>query len=74
MTGKVYTFPWHNDECVRQQEYIDNDGYKRFFCKNHHQWASERPVKTELIFTYGDGETHKKVSKYKPIVTPDAKG
>ena len=57
-TGKLYSFPWHNDQCQRSQEYLDKDGHKRFFCLTHHQWASEMPVSKTVTYTYGDGTTH----------------
>jgi hypothetical protein len=61
LPGPIYTFPWHNDQCVRERQYIGADGYKRFWCKTHGQWAAEKPVSVERTFFYGDGDLVRKV-------------
>lgn len=53
--ASLYSFPWHNDNCIRDKEHIEKNGNKRFFCKTHNQWASEIPVRIVTIYHYGDG-------------------
>lgn len=56
---RAYVFSWHNDNCVRDKERIDErDGFKRFWCVTHGQWAAERPTRKTVVFEYGDGEKH----------------
>jgi hypothetical protein len=54
---KLYSFPWHNDDCVHKpgSDRIERDGRKVFFCETHGQWASEVPVKKTVVYEYGDG-------------------
>lgn len=57
---KKYNHEWHNDECVRSQEHLDEaNGYRCFYCKTHNQWAAEVPVESHRIttYSYGDGTT-----------------
>jgi len=51
-----YTQAWHTDACERKNERTDTkDGYRRFFCVTHNQWAAEKPISKVITYTYEDG-------------------
>ncbi len=62
--GRRYSEDWHNDQCRRDKEYVNNQtGAKSFFCLTHNQWASELPVAMKTTFIYGDKTTLVKFRK-----------